>query len=143
MLQRIILVLLAAIILVMSGCIGDILNTQRAKDRDLGQMAEDNLKSSPEFVDHIVSFTWDNEPGRYRCVVKDIDDPQRAGRFAYNAMIVLDERNNSIVKSGRDQFLIIGVQSNETIFEVRYGVGFVVPNVTLMGPYEGEEYSPN
>lgn len=143
MLQRTILVLLAAIILAMSGCFSDILDTQRAKDRDLGQMAEDNLKSSPEFVGHIVSFAWYDEPGRYRCVVKDIDDAQRAGRFAYNAMIVLDERNNSVVKTGRDQFLIIGVQSNETIFEVRYGVGFVTPKVILMGPFEGEEYSPN
>lgn len=142
MLQRTILILLAAIILAMSGCFSDILDTQRAKDRDLGQMTEDNLTSSREFIDHIVSFSWDNGPGKYRCVVKDIDDAQRAGRFAYNAMIVLDERNNSVVKSGRDQFLITGVQNNETIFEVRYGVGIVTPQVTLLGPFEGEEYSP-
>lgn len=144
MFQRTIsVILLTLALLVTSGCYGDMLNAQRAKDRDLGNMTQENLRTSNHFRDNIVSFEFSGEPGKYICNVKDIADGQAAGRFGYNAMVVLDERNNTKVKTGRDLFIIEGRQSGTVIFEVRFGVGILRPEVTLKGPYEGEVYEPN
>lgn len=139
MIKRIILVCLAVMWVVWSGCAG-LLDSQAAKDRDLGHVVQENMKTSNEFRDNIVSFSLE-ESGVYRCVTEGLTTAQEAGRFAYNAMVVLDERNNSLVKSGRSDFKIIGEQDNTQIFEVTIAAGGR-PRVTLMGPFEGEEWSP-
>lgn len=142
MLQRTILVILAIIILVASGCTGGaLLDQQRAKDRDLAQMVETNLLTSSQFIDNIVSFEFADEPGKYICNTKDLTDPHDAGVFAYNVMAVLDERNNTKVRTGRSEFLIVGKQNGTVIFEVRYGSGYASPEITLLGPFEGETYT--
>jgi len=125
--KRILLLALAALLIVAAGCQG-LLDPQAAKDRDLGKVVENNLKTSSEFMDYVQSFRL-VESGVYKCVTRGLTDPQRAGRFAYNAMIVLDERNNTLVKSGRTEFTIIGEG--------------VPPQVTLKGPFEGEVWQPS
>ena len=139
MTKRIILVCIALMWVAAAGCQG-MLDPQAAKDRDLGQVVEDNMKTSNEFMGRIVSFELE-EPGVYRCVTTGLNDVQAAGRFAYNAMIVLDERNNSLVKSGRSDFTIIGEQDGTDIFRVTISAGGR-PQVTLMGPFEGETWTP-
>jgi hypothetical protein len=141
MTKKLTLLLIALLCLTVAGCLGDMLNAQSAKDRDLGAVVEENMKTSDEFRDFIVSFTFDGVPGQYRAVTKDISDAQRAGRFGYNAMIVLDERNNTKVKSGRSEFKIIGEQGGVETFEVTMAAG-QSPQVTLKGPYTGEVYTP-
>jgi len=141
MFQRTVLVALAMMALMISSC-GDLLNAQRAKDRDLAEMAELNMKSSSEFIANFVSLEFGDEPGKYICVTKDLNDAHATGRFAYNAMVVLLERNNTKVKTGRTDFIIIGQQNGTEIFEVTYGVGQVTPSVTLKGPFAGETYEP-
>jgi hypothetical protein len=139
MLKRLIIAVIALLCVVSIGC-GNLLDQAAAKNRDLGQVVENNMKTSNEFRDYITSFTWDGEPGMYRCVTHDIPDGQAAGRFAYNAMVVLDERNNTLVKVGRTEFTIIGEQGGSEIFEVSITAG-TRPRVTLKGPWEGEAWS--
>lgn len=141
MFQRTLFVMLAIMTLMVSSC-GDLLNAQAAKDRDLGDMVQTNMRTSSEFIANFVSFEFAGEPGKYICVTKDLNDAQAAGRFAYNAMVVLDERNNTKVKTGRNNFSIIGQQNGTDIFEVTFGTGQITPTVTLKGPYAGEVYAP-
>lgn len=140
MTKRYILVCLALLWVVTAGCQG-MLDPQAAKDRDLGHVVEENMKTSNEFIGRIVSFELE-EAGVYRCVTTGLETAQDAGRFAYNAMIVLDERNNSLVKSGRSDFTIIGEQNGTDIFRVTISAGGR-PQVTLMGPFEGETWAPS
>jgi hypothetical protein len=140
MTKRIILVCLGFLWVMTAGCQG-LLDPQAAKDRDLGQVVEDNMKTSNEFMGHIESFDLES-PGVYRAVTTGLNTVQDVGRFAYNAMVVLDERNNSLVKSGRSDFTIIGEQNGTDIFRVTIAAGGR-PQVTLLGPYEGEEWSPS
>jgi hypothetical protein len=142
MFQRTVAVLLAIIALMISSCSGNLLDAQRAKDRDLAEMAGTNMATSATFMANYVSLEFAEEPGKYICVTKDLTDAQAAGRFAYNAMVVLDERNNTKVKTGRSSFVIIGQQDGTEIFEVTFGVGQTRPTVTLKGPFEGETYTP-
>ena len=138
MLRRIALMVSALLVLTAFGC-GDILNQQRAKDRDLGKVVNDNLQTSPTFEENFRSFTY-VEPGKYKLETKGLTDAQKAGAFAYNAMIVLTERNDTKVKSGRSTFTITGMQDGVQIFEVFFTSG-AQPQVTLMGPFEGETYT--
>ncbi len=137
MTRRILLPVLAAIWILSLGC-ANMLNLQAAKDRDLGHMVHENMRSSPHFQDNFVSFSL-VEIGGYRVVTKNLNDAQEAGKFGYNSMVLLDERNNTKVRTGRSSFTITGVQDGVTIFEVRYTGGDRI-RVTLKGPFEGEEY---
>jgi len=140
MLKRIALIALALLLLTALGC-GDILNQQRAKDRDLGNMVKENLRTSPTFQENFVDFTM-IEAGKYKLETEGLDDAQKTGAFAYNAMIVLTERNDTKVRAGRSSFTIIGMQGTTQIFEVFFTAGSP-PSVTLMGPFEGQTYAPS
>ena len=140
MLKRIALITLALLLLTALGC-GDILNQQRAKDRDLGMVVSENLRTSNTLGANFVSFTM-MEAGKYKLETKDLADAQKAGAYGYNAMIVLAERNDTKVRAGRSSFTIVGMQGATQIFEVFYTAGSP-PQVTLMGPYEGQTYTPN
>jgi len=125
-----------------AGC-AKMLDPQAAKDRDLGTLVEQNLKTADDCRPYVVSFKFDGQPGVYRCVTKDLPDAQTAGKFAYNVMVRLKERNDSKVQSGRDAFRIIGVQSGQEIFQVTCAAGpGNYPQVTLEGPWTGETYIP-
>ena len=138
MIRRLLLLALAISLLFALGC-GNLLNQQEAKFRDLGQVVEDNLTTSNMFWDNIVSFEYTGTPGEYRCVTKDLPDGHEAGKFAFNVFVVLDERNNTLVKTGRTSFKIIGEQNGTKIFELNSSAG-AAPRITLHGPWEGEEY---
>jgi hypothetical protein len=140
MLKRIALIALALLLLTALGC-GDLLNQQRAKDRDLGNMVNENLRTSPTFQENFVSFTM-MDAGKYKLETKGLTDPQKAGAYAYNAMAVLDERNVTKVQNGRSTFTITGMQDGVQIFEVHFTSGSQ-PQVTLMGPFEGQTYTPS
>ncbi len=125
-----------------AGC-AKMLDPQAAKDRDLGVLVEQNLKTSDDSRPYFVSLKFDGQPGVYRCVTKDLPDGQTAGKFAYNAMVRLKERNDSKVQTGRDAFRIIGVQGVQEIFQVTCTSGpGNYPQVTLEGPWSGETYTP-
>jgi len=130
--------LLAVLCTLRVGCAG-MLDPQAAKDRDLGHVVEENLKTGNLFRDNIVSFSL-VESGVYRCVTKNLTTADDVGRFAYNVMVSLDERNNTKVRTGRSEFRIVGEQDGTQIFEVTMVAGDR-PKVTLMGPFEGEEWS--
>lgn len=138
MAKKTLFITLALIYLCSLGC-SDILNAQAAKDRDLAHVVEENLKTSMRFRDTVVSFIF-IDIGEYQITCKNLNDGETVAKFAYNTMVVLDERNANKVRTGRNKFTMIGIQNNETIFEVVYGSGFARPQVTLMGPYEGETY---
>jgi hypothetical protein len=91
-------------------------------------------------MEHFVSFKL-LEAGKYQCTTRGLTDPQDVGKYAYNVMVLLDERNNSKVQSGRSRFTIIGVQDKITIFECVYGSGMSWPEITLKGPFEGETFT--
>jgi len=139
MLKRILFVLISII-----GCIllvncADMLNQQKAKERDLGHMVEENMKTSKTFMNNFVSFSL-TESGKYKCVTKGIKDANEAGKFAYNAMVVLLERNDTKVKTGGNAYTIYGEQDLQPIFEV-YATAGVPPKVTLKGVYEGQTWA--
>jgi len=117
--------------------------TQAAKDRDLGAIVEQTLKTACDSRPYIVSFKFDGQPGVYRCVTKDLPDGQAAWKFAYNAMVRLIERNDTKVQTGRHAFRIIGVQNGQEIFQVTYTRGpGNYPQVALTGLWAGEVYDP-
>jgi hypothetical protein len=141
MIRRLILAAVITSMLLTLGC-GNMLNQQEAKNRDLGQVVEDNLKTSSSFWDYIESFTYTGTPGEYKCVVSNIPDGHTAGTFAYNCYAVLDERNNTLVRVGRSDFRIIGEQDGAQIFDLQVSAGSE-PVITLHGPWEGEEFTPS
>ena len=141
MLKRIVLITIGLLFVMSLGC-QNLLDQGAAKARDLGQVVETNMKTSDEFRNYIVTFQWDNVPGVYRCVTQGIPDAATAGRFAYNAMVVLDERNNTLVKIGRSDFTIIGEQDGTQIFEAHLTAGSN-PTVALKGPWANETWVPN
>ena len=124
-----------------AGCAG-MLDLQHAKDRDLGNAVDINLRTDARFNENFVSFKM-LEAGKYECVTRRFTDPQEIGVFAYNVMVVLAERNDTKVHTGRNRFTIVGVQGGDIIFEVVYGSGMQRPGVTFKGPFEGEEYTPS
>jgi len=140
MIKRAILIVTSVAVAVLLVNCGDMLNQQAAKDRDLGHMVYDNMKTSQEFQENFVNFTL-VAPTKYKLVTRDLADAQVAGKYAYNAMVLLLERNDTKVKSGRSDFTIIGEQDKVQIFEVTGGAGRP-PLVKLMGPFEGQTYSP-
>jgi len=137
-------ILTATLVLFLSvtamGC-AEMLDQQAAKDRDLGQMVNENLGTG-QFRTNFVRFTYNGGPGLYKCTTKDLADAKSAGDFAYNIMVVLIERNDTKVKTGRDRFVITGVQDGTEIFEVTFAIG-TAPTVVLKGPFEGEVYTPS
>ncbi len=141
MIRRLILTAVVTSLLFTLGC-GDMLNQQQAKFRDLGQVVEDNLKTSSTFWDYIESFRYTGTPGEYKCVTNNIPDGHAAGTFAYNCYAVLDERNNTLVRTGSSNFRIIGEQGGAKIFELNVTAG-TPPVITLHGPWEGEEFTPS
>ena len=116
-----------------------VLNYQTARDKELARLTCREMNTSSRFAANLVGFTYAG-PGEYRCDTTGLDDAHSVGRFAYNAMVVLDERN-TVVKTGRASFTIRGYQNGELIFEVFYNFQGQ-PKVTLKGPYEGIEYTP-
>ncbi len=116
------------------------LNQQAAKDRDLGKVVHENIRTKFEMRDNFVRFEL-IEAGIYRVVTKDLNAAEDAGKYGYNCMVVLDERDKSLVRVGRNQLTIIGEQDGTVIFEVVYGTGYIAPIVTLKGPYEGETWT--
>jgi len=133
---------LIMIALLTTGC-GDLLNQQKAKDKDLAKVVSDNISTSVDsrlHKDNFESFTY-QDSGVYKIVVKGMQDSAMAGRFGYNAMSVLIERNNTLVQTGRDSFTINGFEGKEQIFKVEYVPGpGNEPLVTLMGRFEGETW---
>src|SRR3972149_901958 len=103
MLRHTLTAILALImVLAATGC-GDMLNAQAAKDRDLGQMVNENM-STGQFRANFVKLEYAGEPGTYRVTCKDLADGAAAGKFGYNTMVVMVERNSTKVKTGRDRF---------------------------------------
>ncbi|MFH1676084.1 MAG: hypothetical protein ABIC40_03580 [bacterium] len=123
------------------GC-ADMLNQQKAKDRDLAAVMNENLKTSMELSSHFKSFDLLSE-GRYKVVCKDLTDAQQAGNYAYNIAVRLYDRNVNKVKTGRSMLITEGYQDGVKIFEVTYGTGMVIPQVVFFGPYEGTTYTPS
>jgi hypothetical protein len=141
MLKKFVLILIVVIAGVLLMNCGDMLNQQKAKERDLGHMVEENMKTSKIFMDNFVSFTI-IETGKYKCVTKGLKDAQEIGKFAYNTMSVLMERNNTKVKTGVGTFTVYGEQDGKPIFEVYMTAG-ILPEVTLKGDYEGQTWTLN
>ena len=113
-----------------------------AKDRALASATFDNLRLSPQFKDHFVDFKL-TRSGDYRCDVRGMTDAEDVGRFAYNAMVVLSQRNDAVVKTGRTDFTIQGYQDNRLIFEVTYNYNpGAAPQVTLKGQFSDYLYVP-
>jgi len=138
--KRVILIAVVLLTMLSLSC-AEMLDTQAQKDKNLAHVMKENMSTHPEFMGNFVDFTF-VEPGKYRMVVKDINDAQELGKYAYNTMVYVLERNDSKVKTGRSSFVLTGVQGGTTVFEVKY-TGAGVPRVTLMGPFEGETYTPN
>jgi hypothetical protein len=115
------------------------LNSQTQKDKQLGRMTAENLKNLEQTRDNFVSLKCVG-PGEYVLEARGLQDANEAGRFGYNAMVVLDERN-TVVMTGRTSFLIHGFQGGEPIFDVTWNLSGL-PKVTLLGPYEGTDYAP-
>jgi len=132
-------ILALILVLAAAGC-GDMLNAQAAKDRDLGQMVNENM-STGQFRANFVKLEYAGEPGTYNVTTKDLVDGAAAGKFGYNTMVVMVERNSTKVKTGRDRFKIIGEQDGVEIFEVTYSIGAAI-TVVLKGPYEGQAFNP-
>jgi hypothetical protein len=83
------------------------------------------------------------EPGTYRLDVHGLASPEDAGRFAYNSMVVLSGRNDWVVKTGINNFVINGYQDGQEIFEVTYNYNpGEAPHVVLKGQFEGYQYTP-
>lgn len=125
-----------------TGC-NDLLNQQRDKDRGLAHMVSENLKTDPRFSEHFVSLKHTSD-GVFEMEVKGFEPGmgQDCGKFAYNCMAVMEERNNTVVKSGRKSFVIKGMQNRTQIFEVTMVLGAGGrPQVTLMGIYQGETWT--
>lgn len=135
--KKIMLLAVAATMLLGLGCF-DMLNQQIQKDKNLAHVVDTNLSTVPEFQANFISFEY-IAAMEYRVNTKNLVDPHEAGVFGFNTMVYLDERNNTLVKTGRTSFTIIGVQDGGTIFEVTYA-GTGVPRVVLKGRFEGEEY---
>ena len=142
MLRQIMLITAMAIATLLLASCGDMLNQQAAKDRDLGHMVEENMATSNTFRDNFVSFGWDRITSSYKFVTKNISDAETAGKTGYNAMVLTLERNDTKVKTGRSAFTIAGFQDNVQIFQVTGGPGGVTIQVTLMGPYADQTYTP-
>jgi hypothetical protein len=141
MLKRFVLILTVIIATVLLTNCADQLNQQKNKERDLGHMVQENMKTSNKFMDNFVSFTI-IESGKYKCVTKGLTDVASVGKYAYNTMSVLLERNDTKVKTGVGTFTIYGEQDGKPIFEV-YATAGIVPQVTLKGVYEGQTWAPS
>ncbi len=115
------------------------LNAQTARDKNLARMTYENMQRMPQSKDNLVSFKCSG-PGEYICETTGLNDSHSAGRFGYNSMVVLIERNG-VVMTGRALFKIHGYQNGEPIFEVTYNLDGL-PEVKLKGPFEGEEFEP-
>jgi hypothetical protein len=133
------LALAALIIWAIVAGIQHFFHSQPAKDRTLASVTYEEMRLNSDLKDNLVSFKL-IEPTKYRCETKGLNDAHAAGRFAYNAMVVLLYRNDAIVKTGRTEFTIYGYQDRELIFEVHYSN--IMPEVTLKGRFEGIEYVP-
>jgi hypothetical protein len=143
MLRNLIYTAIAALLIwaVVAG-IQSFFHTLPAKDRALTHATLVNLRTNESLRDNVVDFTL-IEPGKFRCETRGLTDPNDVGRFAYNSMVVLTERNDSLIKTGRNLFTIYGYQDGKQIFEVTYNYDpGSMPQVTLMGPYAGTEWAP-
>ncbi|HDS30888.1 MAG TPA: hypothetical protein ENN67_07600 [Firmicutes bacterium] len=117
--------------------VGGLLNTQNVKERELGRVAAEKLRTHELTSANFVSIRHAG-PGEYIMMTKGLSDALETGRFAHNAMVILDERNTAL-KTGRSHFRIIGQQDRRMIFDVVWNFsGF--PRVTLHGPFENYEY---
>ncbi|HEX9743884.1 MAG TPA: hypothetical protein VGB30_00515 [bacterium] len=138
------LLILALIVnsIVYVGC-ADMLNQQKQKDKNLAHMVEENLKTADLFREYLESFSYESD-GVYKAVLHDIPDAETAGRLSFNMMVVLEERNNTKVKTGRPNFTINAFQNGAQISKTYYVMASGnPPMVTLMGQYEGEVWTPN
>jgi hypothetical protein len=138
--KRLIVFALAILWTLTLGC-ASMLDPQAQKDKNLAHVMEENLRTSIDFQTNFIGFKF-LEPGKYQVDTKDLNDGESAGKYAYNVMSVLVERNNTKLQTGRTAFTLIGMQGAVQIFEVRY-TGSGLPRVTLMGPYEGQTFEPN
>jgi len=140
--KRILLIAISVLILVTAAGCADMLNEQAAKDRNLAGVVEENMSSGNAFRDHFESFEYAGAPGEYNLTVSGIEDAQTAATYAYNAMSLLLERNDSKVQTGRTEFKIYGKQGGSNIFEVFHSAG-AAPRITLMGEFEGQPFEIN
>lgn len=115
------------------------LNFQTQKDKHLARMTAENLGYLDRTADNFVSFKCSG-PGEYICETSNLDDAIAAGKFGYNAMVVLVERNG-VVMTGRGSFVIHGFQNGTPIFDVHYSHEGL-PVVTLLGPYAEIDFAP-
>ena len=139
MVKKLILFTVALAILSSIGC-SDMLNAQSAKDRDLAAVVSEQAKTNSYVQNNFVSISL-MEAGKYKCVTRDLTTSDDAGKFAYNIMAILSERDTAKVKTGRGRFTIYGEQNGNPIFEVHFGTGIPAPQVTLLGEFEGIEWS--
>ncbi|HDS29826.1 MAG TPA: hypothetical protein ENN67_02155, partial [Firmicutes bacterium] len=116
------------------------LNSQSAKDKQLARLTGENLKTIDLTCDNFVSIKCVG-PGEYLLETKGLNDAHEAGKFAYNAMAVLDERN-TVVLTGRASFVIHGFQNGEPIFDVTWNFTGL-PKVKLLGPFEDFDFTPS
>jgi hypothetical protein len=143
MLRNLIYTLIAALLIwaVVAG-IQSFFFSQPAKTRDLMNATLEAMKNNPQYGDNIVDIKLIG-PKQYRIETTGLADAHSAGRFAYNSMVYLTERNDSLVKTGENEFTIMGFQDGQQIFKVTYVHGNdQKPDVTLMGKFEGEKYIP-
>jgi len=91
------------------------------------------------FGDHVTDIEI-IAPGEYRILTDGIDDPVEAGKIAHNVIAALF--NSALdLEVQRHTFVIEGFQDGSLIFR-GYVSGSMIPEITLHGPFEGEEYSP-
>jgi hypothetical protein len=143
MLRNLIYTLIAALLVwaVVAG-IQSFFFSQPAKTHDLMNATLEAMKANPQYGDNILDIKLMG-PKQYRIDTTGLSDSHSAGRFAYNAMVYLTERNDSLVKTGENEFTILGFQDGQQIFIVTYAHGNdQIPEVTLMGKFEGEKYVP-
>jgi hypothetical protein len=143
MLRNLIYTLVAALLIwAVVGAVRAFFYSQPAKDRDLANAALETMRLSSQCRDNLVGFKL-IKPEHFRCDTKGLADAHSAGRFAYNTMAILTERNDSMVKTGRNNFTIYGYQDGQQIFRVTYNYALgSMPKVTLMGKFQGETYVP-
>jgi hypothetical protein len=143
MLRTLFYALLAALILwaIVAG-VRSFFYTLPAKDRELAQISFDNMHMNPDLQDNLVKLSAVKE-GEFRCETKGLNDAHAAGRFAYNAMVILMHQDNALVKTGRNFLTMHGYQDGKLIFDVTYDYEVrAIPEVTLRGRFEGENYVP-
>ncbi len=110
-------------------------------DYRLGRVAYQEMQNRPDqFGDNLVDFRM-TSTGIYRMNTEGIDSADQAGKFAYNAMVVLIHAKWEM-QSSRFIHTIQGYQDGELIFEVT-NTSQDEPVVTLYGEFEGDEYVPS